>query len=139
MDLIDKTDEEIRRMATPIMDNLMEGSTEINWEKHTRDHTERSKKITTREELEKQCKDYQSKIGYFSGREFLGVTRHRDYVNVIWKQKMSKSRNEYTAILSLVQEGNRYLVDRCWVDLWEPKEANKSLNRTLNADAPRAG
>ena len=26
---------EIRWIATPIMDNLMEGSTEINWEKHT--------------------------------------------------------------------------------------------------------
>lgn len=138
MDLIDKTDKEIRCIATPIMDNLMEGSTEINWEKHTRDHTERTKKIITREELEKQCKDYQSKFGYFTEREFLGITRHRDYVNVIWKQKMSKSRNEYAAILSLVQEGNRYLVDRCWVDLWEPKEANKSLNRTLSADAPRA-
>lgn len=137
MDLIDKTDEEIRHIATPIMDNLMQGSTEINWEKHTRDHTERAKKIIAREELEKQCKDYQSKFGYFSGREFLGVTRHCDYVNVIWKQKMSKSTNEYTAILSLVQEGNRYLVDRCWVDLWEPKEANKSLNRTLSADPPR--
>ena len=135
MDLSNKSDEEIRSIATPIMDNLMEGSTEINWEKHTRDHTERTKKILTKEELERQCKDYQSKFGTFTDREYLGVTKHQDYVNVIWKQKMSKSSNEYTAILSLVQEGNRYLVDRCWVDLWEPKDANKRLHQIAAKDA----
>lgn len=134
MDLINMSDDEIRHISTPIMDNLMEGSTEINWEKHTRDFTERCKKIITREELEKQCRDYQSKFGYFTERKFLGVTRHRDYVNVIWKQKMSKSDNEYTAILSLVQKGDRYLVDRCWVDLWEPKEAIKSSQSTTKSD-----
>lgn len=83
MDLIDKSDEEIRIIATPIMDNLMEGSTEINWEKHTRDHTERTKRIITKDVLERQCKDYQSKFGEFTDRGFLGVTRHKDYVNVI--------------------------------------------------------
>ena len=134
MDLINKTDEEVRKIATPIMDNLMEGSTEINWEKHTRDHTERVKKIITKEELERQCKDYQSKFGIFTDREFLGVTRHQDYINVIWKQKMSKSPNEYTAILSLVQEGGRYLVDRCWVDLWEPKDDTKRLRQITAKD-----
>ena len=135
MDIANKSDAEILKIATPIMDNLMEGSTEIDWEKHTRNHTERTKKIITKEELERQCKDYQAKFGIFTDREFLGVTRHKDYVNVIWKQKMSKSPNEYMAILSLVQEGNKYLVDRCWVDLWEPNDANKQLQATQK---PRA-
>ena len=121
MNLTNQSDEEILNIATPIMDNLMEGSTEIDWEKHTSDYTERAKRVITKEELERQCKEYQSKFGFFAGREFMGVTRHQDYVNIIWKQKMSKSPNEFTAILSLVQNEDRYLVDRCWVDLWEPK------------------
>ena len=121
MDLADKTDDEILRIASPIMDDLMEGSTEIDWEKHTRHHTERARKMITKSELERQCKDYQPRFGFFTDRTFIGVTRHRDYVNVIWKQRASKSPNEYPAILSLVQDGDRYLVDRCWIDLWEPK------------------
>jgi len=136
MHLIDKTDEEILSVATPIMDTLMEGSTEIDWEKHTRNHTERAKTMIPKAELERQCKDYQSKFGFFTERAFIGVTRHRDYVNVIWKQKVSTSPNEYPAILSLVQEGDKYLVARCWVDLWEPREANKSLQATPRSGAP---
>ncbi|MBX2882321.1 MAG: hypothetical protein KTR32_20400 [Granulosicoccus sp.] len=121
MDLANQSDEEILDVATPIMDNLMEGSSEIDWEKHTRDHTERAKKIITKDELVRQCKEYQSRFGNFTNREFIGVTRHQDYVNVIWNQKVSNSANEYTATLCLVQSGERYLVDRCWVDLWEPE------------------
>ena len=93
MRLQSKTDGEILSIAVPIMDNLMEGSTEINWEKHTRDHTERVKTLITREELERQYKDYQSKFGFFTNREFIGVTRLEDYVNVIWRQKLSKTNN----------------------------------------------
>ncbi len=39
MTLADKSDMEILAIADPIMDNLLEGSTEIDHEKHTRDFT----------------------------------------------------------------------------------------------------
>jgi len=102
MNLIDKSDEEIINLATPIMDNLMEGSTEINYEKHVLNHTERAKKAIPKDELERQCKKYQSEFGLFSERKVMGVTRHKNYVNIVWKQKMSKSSNEFLAVLSLV-------------------------------------
>lgn len=50
MDLTNKSDEEILHIATPIMDNLMEGSTGVDWEKHTRSDTERAQKKITKEE-----------------------------------------------------------------------------------------
>jgi len=121
MDLMDKSDKEILHIATPIMDDLMQGSTDVDHAKHTLHHTERAKKFITKEELERQCKEYQAKFGFFSDREFMGVTRHNDYVNIAWKQKMTNSPNEFLAVLSLVQIDQNYLVDRCWVDLWEPK------------------
>ena len=67
MDLTNKSDEEILNIAAPIMDNLMEGSTEVDWEKHTCDHTERAKRIITKEELERPCKEYQFRFGFFAG------------------------------------------------------------------------
>ena len=51
----------------------MEGSTEINHEKHTRDFTDRMKRIVTKEYLEKVCKRYQAEWGYFGKREFVAV------------------------------------------------------------------
>ena len=121
MDLIHKSDEEIMKIATPIMDNLMEASTEIDYEKHLLNHTERAKKTLTREQLEEMCKSYQAKFGVFTERELMGIARHHNYINVVWKQKMSKTEDEFLAIMCLVQEGKRYLVDRCWVDLWQPQ------------------
>jgi len=121
MDLIHKSNEEIMEIATPIMDNLMEASTEIDYDKHLLNHTERAKKTLTREQLEDMCKSYQAKFGIFTDREFMGIARHHNYINVVWKQKMSKTKDEFLAILCLVQAGERYLVDRCWVDFWQPQ------------------
>ncbi len=121
MDLIHKSDEEIMQVVTPIMDNLMEASTEIDYDKHFLNHTERAKNTVSKEQLEEMCKSYQAEFGIFTDRELMGIARHHNYINVVWKQKMSKSQDEFLAILCLVQDGERYLVDRCWVDLWQPQ------------------
>jgi len=84
MDLSEKSDKEILSVATLIMDNLMDGSTEINHKKHTRDFTDKAKRILTKENLEKQCKEYQVKWGYFAERKFVGIFRKKDSVTVSW-------------------------------------------------------
>ena len=45
MPLTEKSDREILAVADPIMDNLMEGSTAIDHEQHTRDFTDRMKSL----------------------------------------------------------------------------------------------
>ena len=114
-------DEDILKIAAPIMDNLMEGSTERDWEKHTRHFTDGARASLSEENLLEQCEAYQSLHGFFAERKFLGITRHPRYVNVLWKQKMTKSQGEYLAVLTLVSQDGEYRVIRCWVDLWEPK------------------
>ena len=66
MELIHKSYEDIMKIVTPIMDNLMEASTEIDYDKHLLNHTERAKKTLTREQLEKMCKSYQAEFGIFT-------------------------------------------------------------------------
>ena len=119
MDLVNCSDEEILKVATPIMDNLMEGSTERDWSKHTKHFTERGKLVVTERELARQCETYQSTHGDFTERKFIGITRHPEYINVLWKQRMTKATGEYLATLTLAQRAETYLVARCWVDLWE--------------------
>ncbi len=63
------TDEEILNIANPLMDNLMDGSSERNHQKPTRDFTERLKAIVTEDNFLEQWKG--NKIGEFSKREFL--------------------------------------------------------------------
>jgi hypothetical protein len=115
MELANKSDKEILKIANPIMDNLMEASTEINHEKHTRDFTDRMKNIVTKDYLDKVCKRYQAEWGYFSKREFVAVFRRPASVAIVWKQWCTKRDGEFVAELVLVEKDSRYLVDHVMV------------------------
>ncbi len=47
-------------IATPIMKNLMQASTDIDHAKHAQDFTDSAKAIVTKEHLETICAKYQS-------------------------------------------------------------------------------
>ena len=115
MELAQKSDEAILAVANPIMDNLMEGSTEINHAKHTRDFTDRMKAIVTSEYLTRVCQWYQAEWGYFARREFVAVFRRPSSVAVVWRQWCTKQEGEFVAELVLVEQGSRYLVDHAMV------------------------
>jgi hypothetical protein len=115
MELANKSDDEILKIANPIMDNLMEGSKEIDHEKHTRDFTDRMKGIVTKDYLKKVCKRYQAEWGHFAKREFVAVFRRPSSVAIIWKQWCTKQEGEFVAELVLVERDSRYLVDHAMV------------------------
>ena len=115
MDLAQKSDEEILAVAAPIMDNLMEASTVIDYERHTRDFTERAKSVLSKGALESICKQYQGAKGFFAKREFVAAFRRPESVAVVWRQSFTKAEGEFVAELVLVQQGGKYLVDHVMV------------------------
>ena len=115
MDLAQMTDEEILKIANPIMDNLMDASTAIDHERHIRDFSDRMKGIVTKEYLEKVCEKYQREKGYFSKREFVAVFRRPQAVAIIWKQWFTKQPGECVAELLLVEKDGKYLVEHTMV------------------------
>ncbi|MDD8060784.1 MULTISPECIES: DUF3887 domain-containing protein [Shewanella] len=113
MDFDKLTDEEILNIANPLMDNLMEGSSERNHQKHTRDFTDRLKAIVTEENLLKQWKE--NKIGEFSKREFLSIIHKSDSIFVVWKQWFTNSHEEFLAEICIVEQAGKLLVDHVWI------------------------
>ena len=107
------SDEEILNIANPLMNNLMEGSSERNHEKHSRDFTNRLKNIVTKESLEKQLHD--NVLGEFTKRELINIIRKKDSIFVLWKQWLSNSEDEFLAEIVIIEKENRYLVDHTWV------------------------
>jgi hypothetical protein len=97
------------------MDNLMDASTAIDYERHIRDFTDRLKSVLSKERLEQMCKDYQSMKGFFAKREFAAVFRRPESVVVIWKQSFTKHPGEFVAEMVLVQQDGKYLVDHVMV------------------------
>ena len=109
------SDKEILAIVEPLMNNLMEGSTEIDHAKHTRDFTQRMKDIVTEERLEKMCADYQARIGFFIDRELVGIFRRSNSVAVVWRQWSSKTSDEFVAEAVVVEQDGRYLVDHAMI------------------------
>jgi len=109
------SDQEILDAVNPVMDRLMEGSTEINHAKHTRDFTERMKCIVTPERLKEMCDDYQGRIGYFGTRDFVALFRRENSVAVIWKQYCSQSEDELVAQAVFIPNGDQWQVDHAMV------------------------
>lgn len=107
MNWLEMSDDEIMQIAEPIMDNLMQASTDIDHEKHVRDFSDRMKKIVTKENLEQQCREYQADLGFFSQRDLVGIFRKQCDVRVFWKQWFTKSNDEYLAFVHLVDRDGR--------------------------------
>jgi len=115
MELARHSDEEILKIANPIMDNLMAASTAIDHERHVVDFSDRMKAIVTKEYLEKVCREYQSEKGYFAEREFVAVFRRPESIAVVWKQRFTKQPGEFVAEMLLIEKDGRYLVDHAMV------------------------
>jgi len=115
MELAKQSDAEILTIVNPIMDNLMDASTAIDYARHVIDFTDRMKAIVTKEYLEKVCRQYQSEKGYFAGREFVAVFRRPHSIAVVWKQRFTKQVGEFVAEVVIVEQDGRYLVDHAMV------------------------
>jgi hypothetical protein len=115
VELAQKSDAEILAVVNPIMDNLMDASTAIDYERHVRDFTDRAKSVLSKESLQAICKHYQSTKGFFAKREFVAAFRRPDSVAVVWRQWFTEHPGEFVAELVLVQSGGRYLVDHVMV------------------------
>ena len=97
------------------MDNLMEASTVIDYERHIKDFTDRLKSVLSKERLEWICRDYQGTKGFFAKREFVAVFRRPESVAIVWKQTFTKQQGDFVAEMVLIQQDGRYLVDHVMV------------------------
>jgi len=115
MNFEEMSEQEILDIANPIMDNLMQASTDIDHERHVKDFTDRAKAIVTKEHLERVCGIYQSQKGTWLNREPVAVFRRPDSAAIVWKQYCSKAKGEYVAEIVLMYKDGRFLVDHAMV------------------------
>ena len=115
MNFEEVSEQEIWEIANPIMDNLMEASTNIDFEGHVRDFNKRMLKIVTRDYLNEVCVKYQAEKGFFAERVPVAVFRRPDSAAIVWKQFYTKAPGEHVAEMVLVYEDGRFLVDHAMV------------------------
>ena len=115
MSLSDLSDAELLKVAVPIMDNLMDASTHVDYKRHVRDFSERAKASLDESQFLRICEHYQRERGYFADRSLLGILRRPESVVIIWKQTFTEAQGDYLAELFLAEHNGRPVIERVMV------------------------
>lgn len=119
MDLLKQSDDQIMKIANPIMDSQLEASMNRDFKQVIENFSDAVKSEFTEEMFIKQCDDRESTLGDFTNRKLMGITKQTNLVTIYWNQCLSKTDDEFLAVLALSQNGSGYVIERSYVDLWQ--------------------
>ena len=106
MDLLNKSDEEILKIAAPLWENLINCSNTQDYFGFTRDFSARMLFGANEIELAKQWSNNEVITNLKQENDFLGCIRRDEHVTVLFKQKSTISNGDYLGRLVLgVEDG----------------------------------
>ena len=110
MKLLEKTDEEILKIANPIWDNLIKCSNNKDYRGFTRDFSAQMLYGANEVELGKQWANNKLLTNLSNQKDFLGCLRRNNFVSVIFKQKSDTISGDFLGRLVLGVEDDKIKV-----------------------------
>ena len=110
MSLLDKSDEEIIKIAEPIWSNLVKSSNIKDYGGFTRDFSSQMLYGANEVELGKQWASNELLSSLSEGCKALGCLRRGQYITILYKQTSSKIPGEFIGRLVLGEEGGQVKV-----------------------------
>ena len=106
MELLDKSDQEIKEIAQPIWDNLVKCSNIKNYGGFTKDFSSQMLYGANEVELGKQWANNKLLTSLSEKQEFLGTIRRNQFITVLYKQTSQAMPGEFLGRLVLgVEDG----------------------------------
>ena len=106
MELLDKSDQEIKEIAQPIWDNLVKCSNIKDYGGFTRDFSSQMLYGANEVELGKQWANNKLLTSLSEKQEFLGTIRRNQFITVLYKQTSQTMPGEFLGRLVLgVEDG----------------------------------
>ena len=106
MDLMEKSDEEIIKIASPIWSNLVKSSNIKDYGGFTKDFSSQMLYGANEVELGKQWSNNKLLTSLSEQQEVLGCIRRGKYITVLYKQKSNTLTGEFLGRLVLGMEGD---------------------------------
>ena len=106
MDLINKSDDEIIKIANPIWENLVRSSNNKDYGSFTKDFSSQMLYGANEVELGKQWANNKLLTSLSEKQEFLGCIRRGKFITVLYKQKSNTVSGEFLGRLVLGLEGD---------------------------------
>ena len=105
MDFINKSDDEIIKIANPIWENLVRSSNNKDYGSFTKDFSSQMLYGANEVELGKQWANNKLLTSLSEKQEFLGCIRRGKFITVLYKQKSNALPGEFLGRLVLGMEG----------------------------------
>ena len=104
MNLLEKTDEEIVKIANPIWENLIQSSNNKDYGSFTKDFSSQMLYGASEVELGKQWANNKLLTSLSEKQEFLGTVRRNQFITVLYKQTSQTMPGEFLGRLVLGEE-----------------------------------
>ena len=106
MNLLNKSDDEIIKIANPIWENLVRSSNNKDYGSFTKDFSSQMLYGANEVELGKQWANNKLLTSLSDKQEFLGCIRRDKFITVLYKQKSNTVSGEFLGRLVLGLEGD---------------------------------
>ena len=113
-EVIGKTNQEVKRIANPILDSILEGFRTNNYKKYSRDFDDTLKEAISEKKFLGTAQQIKSKIGKYQSREYLGFLKKGRMTLVLWKSSFDKSEDDVLIKLVISKRKGKYLVTGLW-------------------------
>jgi len=115
--LLEMSDQEIHKIAKPILLDTIYGANNKDWVQFSKHMPERhSSDLENRKDVERQWDENEYLTKYTDKPEFLGVIRKTEYVVVLWKLTATTTDEEYLERLILEEKNNKIYQIGIWTD-----------------------
>ena len=115
-DVLGHNDRAVVRLADPVLDNMLAGMANLDYQTFVRDFDATMKKQVDEQEFQKLVTYSAEKYGAYQRRALLGFLNKQGTTTVLWKTRFSGTEDDVLVTLVLYKKGDRIEVTGFWVD-----------------------
>lgn len=111
MSCLELSDEEVVRIAEPMMDDIMLGVSRRDYRLHSTNFSVNLKSLITPERFADDCDQRERDWGLPGERELTTIFRKHKSFSLIWLQHYTRTDEQVIALTTIALKGGRYFVD----------------------------
>lgn len=115
-DVLGHNDRAVVRLADPVLDNMLMGIANLDYDTFVRDFDATMRKQVTKEEFQKIVLHSGNTYGAYQSRKLLGFLNKQGTTAVLWKARFSGLEDDVLITLILYKKGEKIEVTGFWVD-----------------------
>ncbi len=109
-EVVGQSDREVQAAAEPVLDNILAGFKDANYEAYARDFDDTLKELISKEKFSQTRTQILDKLGHYKSRTYLGFLTKGKTTLVLWKGRFDKTAEDVLIRLALSRRGDRNLV-----------------------------